>query len=179
MKNNLVATNSELLVYAPSVINDGIEKDDRVMLKASQKPWRRIGYRTPEGKYYEFLSNEFSLAPGMIAFFYLRRWDEEKCFDTWKNDFASQKAWSKSLVGIRMQTLFAIITLLLLMMFVHFHQDILKVENEKCLRKQGEPMSLVNASVVRSQPIRVLSRRIRWSQTHLPTTAWLLNRPEF
>ena len=32
------------------------------------------------------------LQPGVVAFLYSRRWEEEKCFDTWKNDFTQAKA---------------------------------------------------------------------------------------
>jgi hypothetical protein len=39
------------------------------------------------------LTNEFDLEPGIIAVLYSRRWEEEKRFDTWKNDFSLAKAW--------------------------------------------------------------------------------------
>jgi len=32
-----------------------------------------------------FLTNEFELEPRLIAFLSSRRWEEEKCFATWKN----------------------------------------------------------------------------------------------
>ncbi|MDP5209570.1 hypothetical protein [Microbulbifer sp. 2205BS26-8] len=74
----------------------------------------------------------------MVAFLYLRRWDEEKCFDTWKNDFASSKAWSKSITGLTAQAWAAIMTSLLLLMFVHRRQDSWQMGDEKSLKKQSD-----------------------------------------
>lgn len=45
-----------------------------------------------DDKEVEFLTNEYELEPVLIAFVYLRRWEEEKCFDTWKNDLSQKKA---------------------------------------------------------------------------------------
>ena len=66
----------------------------------------------------EFLTNDFSLEPGEIAFMYSRRWDEEKAFDVWKNDLAMAKAWGKTKASITNQVLLAVITQLLLALFL-------------------------------------------------------------
>jgi hypothetical protein len=60
-------------------------QDDEVTTSCSKSVWRRIVYKAPNGTDYSFLTNDFSVSPGVVAFLYLRRWDEEKCFDTWKN----------------------------------------------------------------------------------------------
>ncbi|MBL8399283.1 MAG: hypothetical protein JNL84_14265 [Candidatus Accumulibacter sp.] len=67
----------------------------------------------------EFLTNEFKLEPGIIAFLYSRRWEEEKCFDTWKNDFSLAKAWGASLAAIENQVRLAIVTSLLVALLLH------------------------------------------------------------
>lgn len=85
-----------------------------------------------------FLSNELTLEPGLIAFLYLRRWDDEKCFDTWKNDFSCKKAWSKSNSGILQQALLAVTTSLLVQLFSHHHKNIFSVEDEASLKKQND-----------------------------------------
>jgi len=69
-----------------------------------------ITYRIRHNKIVEFLSNELALEPGVIAFLYSRRWEEEKYFDTWKNDFAMAKAWGKSIKAIENQVRMGIIT---------------------------------------------------------------------
>ena len=117
-------------------INEGVLLDEEITLNASVEPWRRITYCSPEGKTLVFLSNELDLEPGIIAFLYLRRWDEEKCFDTWKNDFSSKKAWSKSQQGILQQALLAIMTSILLKIFCHNQQAKLEITDNKCLKKQ-------------------------------------------
>ena len=117
-------------------VNEGVVSDECVTLNASAEPWRRITYKTPESNTLVFLTNELDLEPGIIAFLYLRRWDEEKCFDTWKNDFSSKKAWSKSHQGIWQQALLAVMTSILLKMFCHNHQTQFGITDDKCLKKQ-------------------------------------------
>lgn len=137
-KDNLVIEDREDRAFQQTKINEGVIADEAVTLKASGTPWRLIGYETPDGTRMEFLTNEQDLAPGVVAFLYLRRWDEEKCFDTWKNDFSSSKAWSKSVTGITQQAYLAIMTSLLLLLFVHRHQDRWQIGDEKSLKKQDE-----------------------------------------
>ena len=54
-----------------------------------------------------------------MAFLYFRRWEEEKCFDTWKNDFTQAKAWGKSPVAIANQVRLAIVTGILIAILLH------------------------------------------------------------
>ena len=86
----------------------------------------------------EFLTNEFDLAPGLIAFLYSRRWEEEKCFDTWKNDFSQAKAWGCSIVAIDNQVQLAIITSILVALFLHRRLGAQGVADEKALRKHDK-----------------------------------------
>ena len=135
-KDNLKVTASKPRKLSKTTINEGVLLDEEITLNASVEPWRRITYCSPEGKTLVFLSNELDLEPGIIAFLYLRRWDEEKCFDTWKNDFSSKKAWSKSQQGILQQALLAIMTSILLKIFCHNQQAKLEITDNKCLKKQ-------------------------------------------
>jgi hypothetical protein len=54
----------------------------------------------------------------MIAFLYSRRWEEEKCFDIWKNDFSQAKAWALKEEAINTQSLLAVITNILIELFL-------------------------------------------------------------
>ncbi len=72
----------------------------------------------------------------MIAFLYSRRWEEEKCFDTWKNDFSQAKAWGTSVVAIDNQVRLAIVTSILVAMLLHRKMGQHGIEDEKALRKQ-------------------------------------------
>lgn len=136
LKDNLVIEARESNPFAQDKLNEGVISDETITLKASLEKWRLIQYKTPEGKDIAFLTNELELSPGLVAFLYLRRWDIEKCFDTWKNDFASGKAWSKSLAGITQQAHLAIMTSLLLLMFMHRHHQRWGIGDEKSLKKQ-------------------------------------------
>ena len=119
MKSNLRIDSSENLGVDADPVNTGVQRDLRVMLASSPEPWRLITYRTRRGHRVEFLTNEFDLQPGVVAFLYSRRWEEEKCFDTWKNDFSQAKAWGKRAVAIDNQVRLAIVTsILVAMMFV-------------------------------------------------------------
>lgn len=119
MKSNLLYDIVKALPFADEDINQGVIADQGIALNSSQKPWRLITYRTRRGAVVEFLTNELDLAPGLIAFLYSRRWEEEKCFDTWKNDFAMAKAWGKSINSIENQVRMAIITSIIVAMLVY------------------------------------------------------------
>ena len=115
--------------------NEGVVKDLRITLSSCEL-WRLITYRTRRGHRVEFLTNEFDLEPGLIAFLYSRRWEEEKCFDTWKNDFSLAKAWGARVVAIENQARLAIVTSILVALLLHRKMGRHRVEDEKSLRKQ-------------------------------------------
>ena len=97
---------------------------------------RLITFRSRRGHLVEFLTNEFKLEPGLIVFLYSRRWEEETCFDTWKNDFSLAKAWGASLAAIENQVRLAIVTSLLVALLLHRRMGQHGVADEKGLRKQ-------------------------------------------
>jgi hypothetical protein len=72
----------------------------------------------------------------VIAVLYSRRWEEEKCFDTWKNDFSLANAWGASVPAIENQVRLAIVTSLLVGRVVHGRMGQHRIEDEKALRKQ-------------------------------------------
>lgn len=95
IKSNLRIDSTKALGVAADPVNAGVQRDLRVRFTSSPAPWRLITFRTRRGQVVEFLTNDFDLQPGVVAFLYSRRWEEEKCFDTWKNDFSQAKAWGK------------------------------------------------------------------------------------
>jgi len=141
MKNSLRVDSTEGLPVADIPANEGVVKDLRITLSSSRELWRLITYRTRRGHLVEFLTNEFDLEPGLIAFLYSRRWEEEKCFDTWKNDFSQAKAWGAGVVAIENQVRLAIVTSLLVAMLLHCKMGEHGIEDEKALRKQDRRQS--------------------------------------
>jgi hypothetical protein len=136
MKSSLIINQRDDLPVADIDCNAGVVTDQMVELNSTKHFWRLITYQTPSGKTVQFLTNEHELEPGVIAFLYSRRWDEEKCFDTWKNDLAMGKAWGKSPVAIENQVRLAIIASILLAMFIQDKAGKHGVDDEKSLRKQ-------------------------------------------
>ncbi len=128
MKSSLCIESTEPLPVADVPTNEGVLKDLRITLRSSRQNWRLITFRSPRGHLVEFLTNEFKLEPGVIAFLYSRRWEEEKCFDTWKNDF--------SLAAIENQVRLAIVTSLLVALLLHRRMGQHGIADEKALRKQ-------------------------------------------
>ena len=118
MKSNLSIDSTEYRPVSKQSCNRGVKSDQQITLKSSKCLWRLITYTSRRGRQVEFLTNDFSLEPGEIAFMYSRRWDEEKAFDVWKNDLAMAKAWGKTKASITNQVLLAVITQLLLALFL-------------------------------------------------------------
>ena len=83
--------------------NRGIS-DDRQVLTPEGHTLRVIHYTDPlTGKFYEFLTNDMELSPGVLAELYRRRWEIEKVFDELKNQLEERKAWGTSLDIRRLQ----------------------------------------------------------------------------
>jgi hypothetical protein len=138
MKASLAIDSTEGLPIAELAVNEGVVKDLQITLRSSGEFWRLVKFRTRRGRHIQFLTNEFDLEPGLIAFLYSRRWDEEKCFDTWKNDFCQAKAWGASVVAIDNQVRLAIVTSLLVAMLLQQKMGRHGIDDEKALRKHDQ-----------------------------------------
>lgn len=130
LKSTFVYEVLETLAVDACVANKGVIKDERIQLKSSKQVWRLVTFKSPEGYDYEYLSNDFTLSSGMIAFLYHRRWDEEKYFDNYKTDMANTKAWAKSPIAIEQQALFGLVTHILMRLFLHQQGDALGLEED-------------------------------------------------
>lgn len=123
LKSTLVYTAVESRAVAALPCNESVISDTLIELKCSKQPWRLIKWRSPEGVVYEYLSNDLSLEPGVVAFLYYRRWDEEKYFDGFKHDLANAKAWGKKATAIEQQTLMGMMTYILTQLFLQRRFD--------------------------------------------------------
>ena len=141
MKKGLVIEQKRAREVKLDKLNQGVCRDEDILLKSSKSVWRLISYTTENGDKLEFLTNEMKLEPGVIAFLYLRRWDEEKCFDTWKNDFSQAKAWGISHTAIENQARLAIITSLLVAIFMNEKMLEFGIGDEKAIEKREKRMN--------------------------------------
>jgi hypothetical protein len=137
LKSNLRIDSTEDLGIDASPVNAGVEKNLRVVLASSRAPWRLIVYRSRRGHVVEFLTNDFDLPPGVVAFLYSRRWEEEKCFDTWKNDFAMGKAWAKSRTALDIQARLAVLASVLVAMLLVCRLGPEGSADDKALKRQA------------------------------------------
>ena len=88
-------------------INAGVLTDDLVTNASAEVTFRLIKYKCPHsGTEYEFISNQMTIRPGVLAWLYMRRWDIEKTYDTFKNKMNEQKAWARSMNAKTMQAQF-------------------------------------------------------------------------
>jgi len=99
--------------------NRGVLSDWQVTSREGQV-LRIISYLDRQsGKFYEFLTNEPDLAPGILAELYRRRWEVEKVFDAVKNKLGQQKAWASSLAAKATQAQMIALTHNLLLCYEH------------------------------------------------------------
>lgn len=117
-KSILVYEETQSRPVAKLACNDGVVSDTEITLRLSKQTWRRVEFLSETGESYVYLTNDFSLEPGELAFIYHRRWDEEKFFDNFKNDLGNAKAWGKSPTAIEQQTVLAMMTYILTRLFL-------------------------------------------------------------
>lgn len=136
LKENMLINSRQSRPVMACLLNEGVISDELIELNSSSQQWRLVTYKTPLDHIYTYLTNNVEMEPGVIAFLYLRRWDEEKCFDTWKNDFSQKKAWGKGYTAIKSQTVLAIMTSILVALFLNDRQQNWGISDEKSLAKQ-------------------------------------------
>ncbi len=164
--------------------NNGVVSDQMVS-NCSGTMVRRVTYVDPvSGTKYYFLTNEFNIPPGLIAFLYKERWNIEKVFDEVKNKLHEKKAWATSYTAKCQQAKFIAINHNLLLIFEHNLERDEDITDEKVKLKRQERLKddIVNAikakremSTMLKEPKRATQRScqfLRWlrSELHLPTS---------
>ncbi len=135
MKSTLAYTLTEQCDVSALPCNEKVLSDHVIDLMCAKQPWRLIEWRSPEGIVYRYLTNDFSLEAGVVAFLYYRRWDEEKYFDNFKNDLANAKAWGKSPVAIEQQAVMGLMTYILTRLFLQRRYQELDLPTGDCTQK--------------------------------------------
>lgn len=138
LKSTFVYEVLDILLVEKTENNRGVIKDERIQLKSSKQVWRLVTFKSPEGYEYEYLTNDFTLTPGIIAFLYHKRWDEEKYFDTYKTDLGNTKAWAKSPIAIEQQALLGLVTHILMRLFLYEQGKKLGLEEDHQTQKKRQ-----------------------------------------
>jgi hypothetical protein len=116
-------------------VNEGVDGDLEIRFTNGVK-MRLVVYTDPEtGRCYQFLTTDFDLRPGVIAWLYLLRWRIEKVFDTSKNKLQETKAWANGQVAQQIQGHFLALTHNLLILFRCLLEDEHDLREEKVERK--------------------------------------------
>lgn len=112
-------------------VNTGVDADLEVRF-GSGGPMRLVRYTDPEThETYHFITTDFELRPGVIAWLYLLRWRIEKLFDTSKNKLEETKAWAGGEVAREQQAHFLAMTHNLLVLFRDFMDQVHGAKEEK------------------------------------------------
>lgn len=117
IKNNAVYTSKEEFEIAEN-IDSGVLKDEKIQLEKKQVSGelRRIAYWDDTNKkIFEFITNNFDLAPDKIAEIYKRRWQIELLFKRLKQNFPLKYFLGDSQNAIEIQIWVSLIAQLLLL----------------------------------------------------------------
>ncbi len=153
-------------------INAGVEADE--LVATSQHVFvRRVTFRDPAtGTLYVFLTNELTLAPGLIAFLYRRRWDLEKAFDEFKNKLGELRAWASSDTAKTMQAHLLCLAYNLTKIFEDHLARQHQVANHAEIRRARQRLDRIQAAAASPLPATVLAW-FRLTQTSVKFYRWL------
>jgi len=143
---------------------------------------RRVRYQDPAtGEVFSFITSQFTLPAGLIAFLYKLRWDIEKCFDEKKNKLQEKKAWATSDVARSQQAFFVCMAHNLMVLFERRLEREENLRDEKILAKRQKRLEQMKRTIRASgrvpNPLVVNCTRV--SQRSLQFIRWLRNALAF
>ena len=156
--------------------NNGVISDQMVTASSSGTMVRRVTYIDPvSGKEYRFLTTEFTIPPGLIAFIYKERWNIEKRFDEVKNKLQEKKSWATSLTAKCQQAKFIALTQNLLLLFEHNLEQDEGITDEKVKRKRQAKLKdeIETATLAKRKMSALLTAPKRATQRSLQFIRWL------
>lgn len=121
---------------AQDAVNQNILSDEQVTSATCEFAFRRIRYQCPaSGQTYEFITNHMNIRPGVLAWLYMRRWDIEKTYDTFKNKLGESKAWARSPIAKAMQAQFMCLAHNLMVLLESLTSKSQEIINEKEIQR--------------------------------------------
>jgi len=162
-------------------INAGVLADQHAATETTGVMMRYIRYQCPRtGTEYEFITNHMKIRPGVVAWLYLRRWDIEKTYDTFKNKLSETKAWASSPTAKKMQAQFLCLAHNLMVLLecditgkhgIINHQEIRRCEKRDAqARRECNQQNRPHSPLLFSNPHRrsqLTLKFIRWLRHHL------------
>jgi hypothetical protein len=143
---------------------------------------RRVRYQDPAGgDVFSFMTNEFTLPPGLIAFIYKLRWDIEKVFDEKKNKLGENKAWATTDEAKSIQAHFVCMAHNLMVLLERSLDRDEGLRDEKSLAKQRKRLAELEEKI-RAEgrlPNPLVLKCQRATQRSLQFIRWLRHALEF
>ena len=155
--------------------NNGVVSD-QMIANGGETMIRRVIYVDPvSGKKYRFLTNEFTIPPGLIAFIYKERWNIEKRFDEVKNKLEEKKSWATSYAAKCQHAKFIALTQNLLLLFEHKLERDEGITDEKVIRKRQARLEadVATATEAKRKMSTMLTATKRATQRSVQFLRWL------
>ena len=155
--------------------NTGVLSDEYVSTSSGYM-MRRVAYRDPEtGRDFSFMTSEFTVPPGLLAFIYKLRWDIEKAFDEKKNKLGVVKAWATSPEAKCQQAHFVCLAHNLMLMLERLIAATEGIRDEKVEVKRAARLALAGrvAAAAGRRPNPLVAGCARATERSLQFIRWL------
>jgi hypothetical protein len=154
--------------------NAGVLIDEQVGVAGGML--RHVQFQCPQsGEIYDFLTNEMTLPPGLIARTYRMRWDIEKVYDEVKNKFNEQKAWASTPTAKAMQAQFICLAHNLMVLQEHQLKTQEGVTNTSEIKRKAQRLELEIARLAQKKEVLpvLLQDFQRLTQRSVKYVRWL------
>ena len=155
--------------------NTGVLSDEYVSTSTGYM-MRRVAYRDPEtGRGFSFMTSEFTVPPGLLAFIYKLRWDIEKAFDEKKNKLGVVKTWATSPEAKCQQAHFVCLAHNLMLMLERRIGESEGIRDEKVEVKRAARQALAErvAAAAGRRPNPLVGGCVRATERSLQFIRWL------
>lgn len=159
-------------------VNAGVVIDEQAGVGGTML--RHIRYRDPlSEEEYDFLTNEMTICPGLLARLYQMRWDIEKVYDQVKNKCEEKKAWASTPIAKTMQATFICLAHNLMVIQEHKLATHEGVTNTSEIKRKASRLKKVEAALAEKKEVlpalqkdfqRLTQRSlkyVRWLRAHL------------
>ena len=160
-------------------LNAGVLDDQIAGSQTGGYMFRHITYQCPvTGEIFEFITNHMKIRPGILAWLYLRRWDIEKTYDTFKNKLDETQAWASSDAAKSIQAQFLCLTHNLIVLLEALIEVEDPKETERC-RKRNLEAQAVCEKHGRGYSTLLFSNHSRRTQIGLKFIRWLRHQLKY